>query len=476
MENSATPEWGGCQGLCGIEKSVWAHLLPYRDVVIHIAFSGGVDSSALLNICARLAQRFSLNLRALHVNHGWSTEAARWEDFCRREACRAGIAFSSTRLTGEDSMVVKGEAEAREGRYRWLRDQVSEDGVLLTAHHGDDQAETLLFRLMRGASVNGLGSIRPLSEVADLTILRPLLGCSRQEILEYVQTRKLDYLIDPSNSNTAYDRNFLRHQVIPTFEKRWPRAKPILARTAQSLCEAQALLDEVALDDLARCKQVDHGCRFFVLDAISRKALLTLSERRQQNALRFWLRETGGITATEKALAEFIRQLQSGAAAPLMRFNGSRGPRSVRVFRNGVFMLPESESSTLAARPQTESWDGSNVTMNSVDVLLEARPVLGAGVRRDCIEGQNLEWRWRRGNTALRPANGSGRSRRLRILFQEMGIPPWERERMPMLFANGEFVCVPGLVIDQAFAASRDVPGVRLELSDLRSTGVRPVR
>ncbi|MEK9786108.1 MAG: ATP-binding protein, partial [Gammaproteobacteria bacterium] len=93
--------------MCGIEQSVWAHLLPYRNVVIHIAFSGGVDSSALLHICARLAQRFSLNLRALHVNHGWSTEATRWEDFCRREAGRAGIAFSSTRLTSQDSMVVK---------------------------------------------------------------------------------------------------------------------------------------------------------------------------------------------------------------------------------------------------------------------------------------------------------------------------------------------------------------------------------
>ncbi|MEK9785261.1 MAG: tRNA lysidine(34) synthetase TilS, partial [Gammaproteobacteria bacterium] len=365
---------------------------------------------------------------------------------------------------------------AREGRYRWFRDQVSKDDVLLTAHHGDDQAETLLFRLMRGASVNGLGGIRPLSEVADLTILRPLLECSRQEILGYVQTWKLDYLVDPSNLNTAFDRNFLRHEVIPALEKRWPSTKPILARTAQSLCETQALLDEVAIDDLERCRQVDHGCRFFVFDAISRRALLTLSERRRQNVLRFWLRETGGITATEKALAEFIRQLQSGASAPLMHFNGSLGPRSVRVFRNGVFLLPESESSMLADRPQTESWDGSNVRMNGVDVLLEARPVLGAGVRRDCIEGRNLEWRWRKGRTALRPANGSGRSRRLRILFQEMGIPPWERERMPMLFADGEFVCVPGLVIDQAFAASRDVPGLRLELSDLRSTGVRPVR
>lgn len=167
-------------------------------------------------------------------------------------------------------------------------------------------------------------------------------------------------------------------------------------------------------------------------------------------------------------MGEFLRQLTQGAESPTAQLSGTGLRLVIRVFREGVFLVPDTDVERGQRKLSTFSWDGSNLRLAGPDVELQSKPALGKGVRRELFERDGLELRWAFGNIVVRPSEGSGRTRRLRILFQELGIPPWERERMPLIFSEGRFVGIPGVVIEQDFAAGPGVPGVHLEMKDLR--------
>ena len=468
MEDFGTPERFQPSALSGIERDVWAQIAPHRQSLLNVAYSGGLDSSVLLEMCASFATTFGLRVRALHVNHGWSPEADWWEQSCRREAKRLAVDFHSVRLNMAGNVNAQREEEARKQRYAWFRGQIAPPGLLVTAHHLDDQAETFLFRLMRGSSINGLAGMRPVSNIGGLNVLRPFLRCTRKAILDYAEEHGIHYCSDPTNSDTRFDRNFLRHRVLPEFEMRWPSAKTSLVRAAEGFHETQSLLDEVGAADLTECEHRDHGCHFFVLGAINRAALLRLSPARQRNLLRYWVRRQGQYSMSEKAMDEFLRQLAQGAESPTVQLSGTGLRLVIRVFREGVFLVPDADVEQGPRKLSTRAWDGSNLRLAGPDVELQSRPAVGKGVRRELFERNGLELRWAFGNIVVRPSEGSGRTRRLRILFQELGIPPWERERMPLIFSEGRFVGIPGVVIEQDYAVGPGAPGVLLEMKDLR--------
>ena len=304
-----------------------------------MAFSGGVDSSVLLDVCANLRGRFSCPVHALHVNHGWSSGSDRWELSCRRQAEALKIKFKSIRLV-EQSRSKPSESIARENRYQWFSKVSRPNAILLTAHHANDQFETFLFRLLRGASVLGLGGMREIQLLYGMRVIRPMLKVTRDEIYAYAENHNVNYLQDSSNDNNAYDRNYIRNQVIPSIERRWPHTQSVVLRTSQGFREIQNILDETASQDLEFCGHVDHSCRLKIDGSVGKARFLCLSTDRQSNLLRYWFRIKGFHVATEKALQEFLRQVRVGAAGSRLVLRHEKYSALARVNKEGIFILP----------------------------------------------------------------------------------------------------------------------------------------
>src|SRR5882724_10524399 len=244
-----------------------------------LGLSGGVDSVALLSTLADLASSMRFSLRAVHVNHGISPNAGRWAEFCAGLCARYRVPLQVEAVDIAPHRALGLEAAARKARYE-VFSRVDADFVVL-AHHRDDQAETLLLRLLRGSGLRGLAAMSPLRSLAGTRarLLRPLLGVPRGDIEAYARQRGLEWIEDESNLDTARHRNFLRHEVIPPLERVFPAAREAIARAAANLAEARELLDEMARSDLERCGGVE---------AVDVPALQRLGDVRAKNVLRYW--------------------------------------------------------------------------------------------------------------------------------------------------------------------------------------------
>ena len=262
-----------------------------------VALSGGLDSTVLLHLLANLARREALPpLSAIHIHHGLQTAADAWPAHCR-ELCAA----LSVPLQVEHVQVAPGaslEQAAREARYAAFAARLGVDEVLLTAQHRDDQAETLLFRLLRGAGVQGLSAMPASRPLGTGQLVRPLLNCSRDELLAYAREHGLAWVEDPSNTDERFSRNYLRRQVMPALLRRWPQASANIARSAAHLSEAGQLLDELARQDVAAA-EVPGEFAWLGLPSLALPALRGLSEPRQRNALRYWLRPLTAMPGSE---------------------------------------------------------------------------------------------------------------------------------------------------------------------------------
>ncbi|MCY4155394.1 MAG: tRNA lysidine(34) synthetase TilS [Gammaproteobacteria bacterium] len=264
-----------------------------------VAYSGGMDSHVLLWLLAGLARDAGYRVRAVHVNHNIHPHSQDWARHCRA-TCQA-LEVELTVLDVDASAPGRESPEnwAREKRYGALREILAADEVLLTAHHQDDQLETLLLRLLRGAGVLGLAAMRPLREFGPGFHARPLLHYSRAQLLDYAQRHNLCWLEDPSNADTQFDRNYLRHEVLPALRHRWPALALPVSRTAQACAEAQELLDELARRDLQDCATQDP-------DALRVDRIQELSAPRQKNLIRHWCRVLDLPTPNSRHLAHII--------------------------------------------------------------------------------------------------------------------------------------------------------------------------
>ena len=220
----------------------------------HIAFSGGLDSTVLLHLLADYARSHSTPpLHAIHIHHGLQPAADAWPAHCKAVCDRLGIELSIVHIQVAPGASL--EQAARDARYAAFRRILGPGEVLFTGQHREDQAETLLFRLLRGAGLRGLAAMPAQRQLGQGSLARPLLTCSRQQLHDYAQTHGLIWIEDPSNRDTAFARNFLRNDVFPVLQKRWPQASQNLARCAAHLGEAQGLLDELAEGDLTACRE-----------------------------------------------------------------------------------------------------------------------------------------------------------------------------------------------------------------------------
>ncbi len=263
-----------------------------------LAYSGGMDSHVLLH----LAQKAKLSITVVHVNHGISTKAGDWQQHCQQVCHGLGVDLRVEKVQVEKSAGSM-EASARKARYEILSRFVDNpETVLLTAHHQDDQAETVLLRLLRGSGVHGWSGMRPLRPFANGLLVRPLLNCSRQQLLAYATSAGLEWIEDESNRDSTHDRNYLRHEILPRLEARWPRAVSRLAMVASDAQLASQLLDQVAATRLMACRHAQDGLDVSILGQFDRS--------HQALVVRLWLRESGFAMPSRSKLDEILDVIQ----------------------------------------------------------------------------------------------------------------------------------------------------------------------
>ncbi|MEM1188191.1 MAG: tRNA lysidine(34) synthetase TilS [Pseudomonadota bacterium] len=373
---------------------------------VFVGFSGGVDSAVLL---ASAAERLGGKLIALHANHALHDDAGLWQQHCEAVCAELGVPLRSIALElrrGGQGV----EAAARKARYAWFTEQLANAGdVLLLAHHRDDQAETLLLRLLRGAGPDGLGGMPASRRLGAGTLLRPFLDLPRAVLMDEARRRKLPWVEDPSNNDPRFDRNYLRHRVMPLLAERWPSSSATMARAATLLREESAARAALA-PELVFSVVGDPG---FSRDA------LTGDPAGAALQLRAWLRLARVEPPPAARLREFLRQCREGRGAELVV-----GDRALTRFRDHLFLHPRlSPDPGMALQPEPQmplKIDGAG------QITLFHKPSARAAPLPE------LEVRLRRGGERL--AGDDGRHHDLKKLCQDFGIPPWWRSRMPLLF------------------------------------------
>lgn len=426
-----------------------------------LALSGGVDSVVLLDVLDRLRGPFEFALSALHVNHGLSRNAPRWAEFCRSLAASRAIPLEVVTVEVRRGPGQSLEAAARAARYQAYGAQAVEYVVL--AHNLDDQAETLLLQLLRGAGLKGLSAMPEIraqktgdrrqrdtgSLVGGPQLLRPLLAVPRSAILEYARSRSLVWVEDESNASLAYDRNYLRHAVLPLIEQRFPAYRQTLARTASHLAEAALALAELAEDDARGA--VRDGC-------LDLAAWGKLSLARQKNLLRHYLACQGAPLPSAARLEEILRQLSS--ARPDARIAIRIGGFELRRFKGHGVVRP-------AGRAEGQDlclpWRGEKrVPLGAAGGTLVFHPSLGQGISLKALTREPATIRFRQGGERIQP-DCRRRRRSLKNLLQEGNIPPWERSKLPLLFSGERLVWVAGIGIDCAYQAREGEASVEVE-------------
>lgn len=393
-----------------------------------VAYSGGVDSHALLGAMARLRTQLQpITVEAVHVNHRLTEHSEQWARHCRTVCQQLGVRCTVLEIDATPRPGESPEAAAREARYEALRAQISDGDAVLTAHQADDQAETVLLQLLRGAGVRGLAGMLAVTRWEGGWLLRPLLEFSRSELLAYATTLGLSWIEDASNQDLRFDRNRLRHQVLPILRQRWPAVSRRLTRSAQHCAEAQMLLDERAQEDLA-AHRGESSWEAFGLEV---QALRRLSPARQRNLLRYWIRERGLPVPDQVHLERILTEVLPARhdATPYLHWRGGE----VRRFQGRVYALSPLPSHEAQRRWR---WDGLTVLpLPGGAGTLRGKRMRGAGVPWQWLQGQPLWVGFRQGGERCAQPAMKG-SKALKSLLQECHIPPWLRDRIPLIFAN----------------------------------------
>lgn len=391
-----------------------------------VGFSGGLDSTVLLHLFVGLRERGLLaDLQAVHVHHGLQPAADAWVDHCTRvcQALAVPLDIHHVRIDNAASL----ERAAREARYAAFARVLPAEGCLVLGQHRDDQLETLLLRLVRGAGVKGLAGMPGARPFASGRLWRPLLDESRAVLLAYAQAAGLEWIEDPSNADTRLDRNYLRHEVLPLLRGRWPGVDQVMTRSAGHLAEADALLGELATLDLQQARAGEQPFAWLPLPSLALAPLQALSEARQRNALRAWLAPL--TRQPDSAHWAGWQALREGGEAsdPLWRLEGG----SVRRGTGRIWWVPA-------------TW---SVEPLPLVVTAQANTLELPGNGRLVFEGKGAAPGWRvayrqGGERLLVPGRGT---RDLKRLLNEREVPPFLRGRLPLLWRGDELLAVASL-------------------------------
>ncbi|MEQ6925838.1 tRNA lysidine(34) synthetase TilS [Pseudomonas mosselii] len=392
----------------------------------YVAFSGGLDSTVLLHQLADYTRNHPAPpLRAIHVHHGLQAAADAWPDHCRAVCAALGVELDV--LPVQVALGASLEQAARNARYDAFEKRLGLGEVLFTGQHRDDQAETLLFRLLRGAGLRGLSAMPQQRPLGQGSLVRPLLGLSRQQLQTYADMHGLVWVDDPSNSDTAFARNFLRGEVFPILRQRWPQAEANLARSAEHLGEAMGLLDELAASDLAiACDNAP--LPWLELYSLSLEVLAAMSPARQRNALQFWLSQRTRLPDSRHWAGWNDLRDAAADACPVWRLTDGELHRSHgRIWwLNGVWLAAVSGN-----YPWLDSGQPLRLPGNG-SVRLMSAPL-----------GEGLHIRYRQGGEIMQ-LPGRGR-RDLKRLLNELQVPHFVRPRLPLLYRGEQLLAVANL-------------------------------
>lgn len=407
------------------------------DAALVVAFSGGLDSTVLLHQLRDWQQQHPQSrLRALHVHHGLSPNADRWAAHCQAICEQWQLTCDVLHVTVDGSE--KGiEAAARTARYQALGAALQPDEQLLTAQHLDDQCETFMLALKRGSGPAGLAAMPAVRRLGSHRLLRPLLNQSRQSLEAYAHAHQLVWIEDESNQDLRYDRNFLRQRLLPELSQRWPHFAEATARSAALCSEQEQLLDELLAGELAERVQPDGSLHF--------PPLMTMSEPRANALLRRWIAGQGGAMPSRDALQRIRNEVMASRedAQPRLRF----GQAELRRYRQQLYWLPVRSS----LRDTVLMWPDRCQPLTLPQSLGTLRASQAQSLLRHPQPDEQVSVRFHaQGQVHLVGREGG---REMKKLWQALHIPPWQRERLPLIFYNQTLVCVPDLFITREGAA-----------------------
>lgn len=417
-----------------------------------VGFSGGADSTALLHALVKLKDRLDTPVSAVHVNHGLHSHADDWQQHCKVFCRQFGIELKCLKISLDRQSGRGLEAEARHLRYRAIEALLEQGATLLTAHHADDQAETLLLNLMRGSGVDGLSAMPEHRPLGNGFLQRPLLGYENRDLITYLERHEVEWIDDPSNEYLDHDRNFMRHRVVPLLEQRWPNINSRLSLTRHAMAGARALLEDMADAHLAENLRHRNVLEFSTSMAKD-PHLFNLVIRR-------WVGRAGATPIPSQRLAELRQQLRGADSNHQveLRWNG----RAIR-FYQGELWLSESE----AVQCPDMAWPAN---ANALDL----GPALGllAFHSRDgstqpaissstvATEGLKITSRAGTPSTLIRIR---GHHKTLKSLFQGFGVPVWLRDSIPLLELDGELLAIGDWCLSDEFAATMKRAAYRLK-------------
>ncbi|MGF1778172.1 tRNA lysidine(34) synthetase TilS [Vibrio nomapromontoriensis] len=410
---------------------------------IILAFSGGMDSRVLLRLLAIYAKQHpTRQCLAVHIHHGLSDNAERWLADCQRWASEEGITFAAERVQlslGDRQSV---EKAARDARYHALEQYVEAGDVLITGQHLDDQAETFLLALKRGSGPKGLSSMAEDMAWGKGRLVRPLLTTAQSAIASFAQQENLEWVVDESNEDTRFDRNFLRHEVMPVVNRRWPSFAHAVHRSARLCANQEALLHEILRPEL--------DAMLGALGGLSISALMPLSAVKRDYLLRLWLELLSVALPSERQLQVLWQEVACAKddANPELKLTSG----SIRRFDGQLYWVANSQD----VSGSSQCWDLSSKLPLPDDLgllrVISATQPATMTLNRSALTAP-VTVTFNPEGLCAHPQGRSG-SRKMKKLYQEYRIPSWQRRRLPILMVNEKVVAVANLFVDKAFYGS----------------------
>jgi len=404
-----------------------------------LAYSGGVDSQVLLHLL-HLTQ---FNVSAVYIDHGLQAQSTDWAEHCQQQCGILKIPFQVIKVDGRARQGESPEAAARVARYAALKSLIQTDSCLLTAQHQDDQGETVLLQLLRGAGAAGLAGMPGIAKFANGWHARPLLNISQKKILDYAQDQHLSWVEDPTNQHVNFDRNYLRHSVIPNVIERWPALNKTLSVFAQQQAENVELLNQLAQQDLTLAL-IEHN----VLEI---NQLNKMHDARLRNVLRYWFKTVKSPLPSRAVLGEIVQQIKTTSHDSAVRV--SWAGCEVRRFRDRLYWLKKIKHDAT----QIYHWNIKEVLfLSSIEQNLSFKKVKTDEknipfVLKPFVNEKAVSVRFRQGGEKIKPA-GRNASHDLKSLFQEASVPAWQRDRVPLLFVGDDLVAVVGYWLADDYA------------------------
>ena len=424
---------------------------------IAVAFSGGLDSSVLLHSLVSIPE-FKEKVFAIHVNHGLSPNSKSWIKHCDKFCSGLGVNFIPLTIELENSKT--NENILRKARYEALFSCLKQGDVLCTAHHQDDHIETILFRILRGTGIKGLAGIEKYSQMEGIDLIRPLISYSKKDLLDYANKFEVNWIEDESNEDLSISRNFIRKKVIPNLKNdNWPEYKNSISYLSSKAKEANEILDEIAYLDLKLCASES-------LDRLSILKIKELSHARAMNVLFTWLGINTHLGVSNKLTDQVYKSiiLASESSNPVVTFGkkGQKGSFQIRRFNNFLHHLPLTETETLSNK-KVWKWN-SDDPLELPTGTLSMQVALGKGISTQLTE-PGISIKGRIGGERCKP-EGRSKSQKLKKLFQEYGVPPWVRDRIPLVYVGDQLAAVSDLWVCEEFVAKKDERGIVLSWTD----------